>query len=197
MAIIELWLLRVLGYGVLLAAFGVACVVGYEHFVHPAPPAVESAAPAVIQSDGSLVAARQQTTPDQKPANALPKGAKLLRTESVTVRANTAKGAPVAPPVTLKMDYDQLKDGTDRVVVSSPDGKIEGALDIPVAPPAPEPPKWAAGVGYGIPMGGVRSESAWVERDLPLHLRVGLDLVHVTAPRQASNMVMARLGVTF
>jgi hypothetical protein len=54
----------------------------------------------------------------------------------------------------------------------------------------------AAGVAYGIPMGGVRSEGVWVERDV-WRVRLGLEANHVSAARENSNVVVMRVGVSF
>jgi hypothetical protein len=203
LATFEIWLLRVVAFIVLLAVVAAGSILAYKHFFEAGPaPVVESAAPAVKQADGSVIEERAATAPDTKPFNALPKGAKLIRRESVTVQPRAQPAAPgqAAGPlplaVTTNLDLDRMADGTERVVASSPDGQVTGAIDIPVAPPTPAPPKWAAGVAYGIPMGGVRSEGVWVERDV-WRVRLGLEANHVSAARENSNVVVMRVGVSF
>ena len=95
----------------------------------------ETPAPAVRQQDGSLVLERK---PDAKPEpkHQLPAGSKLVRQVSVEVMPRISGSAPGAEasqaPVTVDLSLVQMKDGTQRVVASSPDGDVVGGVDIPV-----------------------------------------------------------------
>lgn len=149
----------------------------------PAPP--ETAAPQVVQKDGSVELERaagpgipgntgQKTadTPTLKAAGIIPNGAKILRNIEVTVdpvsnRRNEVKmqgntgatatvqdaslsrangpGASTCAPVTVDLSLIQLKDKTQRVIASSPDGKVVGGLDVPVTETTPfKVQRWTA-----------------------------------------------------
>lgn len=163
---------------------------------------IEHAAPAIIQADGSLIAARTETQPNAKPTHMVPKGAKVERIVSATIEpAGTGiklpSGQIKCPPVTVDMTLDRMEDGTRRVGLSSPDGQITKAIDIPVDPaPAMESPrKWAAGLSYDPVR---QTTGAWLERDL-WRVRVGLD---VNQTRQSiggpiGSEARLRVGFTF
>ena len=79
-----------------------------------------------------------------------------------------------------------------RVIASSPDGEIVGAVDIPVETAAPiESHPWAAGVSFNpiTQTGGI-----WLERDIG-RVRLGVDLNHarpnLAAPLAAEIRVRA------
>lgn len=178
-----------------------AAGVGLGHWWLKPAPVVETAKPAETQADGSTVAER---APDAKakPKHKTPKGAKVERTGSVTVTPPTppeiaACTAVKCPPVTIDTSLVRLPDGSKRVVVSSPDGQINRAIDIPVetAAPAPEPPKWAAGLSID-PVH--QTPGLWVERDI-WRVRLGAE---INQTRQkvggpTGNEVRVRLGWTF
>jgi hypothetical protein len=145
--------------------FGAGLGVGWKIF-RPKPVAtVEVAMPAARQADGSLILER---APDAtaKPAQQIPKGAKVERIERIQVRASSAPAAAIAPtngsglpaaaltpalPSTTTVDLTLLRmpDDTQRVVASSPDGAIVGGVDIPVSA-APREPKSTAIGGYDL-----------------------------------------------
>ena len=136
------------------------------------------------QADGSLIAAR---TPDAKPEAAphtIPRGGKEERRVSATVKPTKAD----CPPVALDMSLVRDEEGGKRVVLSSPEGTVTAAQDIPIEPglvPAPVR-RWAAGLAYDP---RARKSSAWIERDLA-RARVGAELSQTGEAR-------VRVGWTF
>ena len=150
---------------------------------HP-KPVVETAKPAVVQSDGSTILERTDTQPEAKPPHVVPKGASVERVVQVKVKpkvviADGIKDAPsLSPdakpannPITIDLSLVRLTDDTKRVIASSPDGEIVGGMDIPIETLTYKPRVWAAGISVD-PMhqvGGV-----WVERDIS-RIRLGVD----------------------
>ena len=138
----------------------------------------------VRQHDGSLIAER---TPETAPAPAphlIPRGWKEERRVSATVKPAKAD----CPLVDLDMSLVRDDEGGRRVVLSSPDGEVVSAKDIPIEPaliPAP-PRRWAVGLAYEPDR---RRSSVWVERDLA-RVRIGAE---VSQSREAR----VRLGWTF
>lgn len=164
-------------------------------------PVIETAAPAEVQSDGSTIAERAPD-PKVKPKHKIPKGGKLERVGQVVVQGETppeiaACTAAKCPPVTVDASLVRLPDGSKRVVVSSPDGQVLKAVDVPVetaAPPA-EPKQWAAGISID-PIH--QTPGIWVERDLS-RFRLGVEINQtrraIGAPLGAEARM--RLGVSF
>lgn len=161
----------------------------------------ETAAPAIKQADGSVVLER---APDAKarPAQSVPKGAKVERIEQITVQGETPPEIAACtkikcPPVKVDMTLVRLPDNTKRVVASSPDGQIVSALDIPVetAAPAAEPPKWAVGLSYD-PIKA--TPGIWLERDV-WRARVGIEAnqTRQTIGGPAGSELRVRVGFTF
>lgn len=138
----------------------------------------ETAKPAEVQPDGSLILERTITTPAAKPKQQVPKGAKVERVGSITVQGETPKEikactAVECPPATIETSLVRLPDGSKRVLVSSPDGTILKGVDIPVeTQETPEPKVWAAGVSLN-PQN--QTFGVWVERDV-LRARVGVEI---------------------
>lgn len=131
---------------------------------------VVTAAPAVQQRDGSVVAERAPAAKLGKPPHLLPKGAKEERRVAVVVKPKE----PDCDPVRIDLSLVRAGDGR-RVVASSPDGTVISALDMPIIAglvPAPARP-WAAGGSYN-PI--TRRAGVWVERDLA-RLRLGADVM--------------------
>ncbi len=126
----------------------------------PEPPA-----PAVRQKDGSLELERAPSglssqapagSSPLKPAQAIPKGAKVERIVQVTVQPtgkpfigplqgsadepsagstsarSGAVSASACPAVTVDLSLVRMPDKSQRVLASSPDGKVVGGLDVPV-----------------------------------------------------------------
>lgn len=178
----------------------------------PAPQAAPQ--PAIHQTDGSTVL---EVKPDAhaKPPHQIPHGGTVEDVVHVTVQPLPAvdpvsplpssSGAsvpsdparPPCPPVTVDLSLIRMEDGTRRVVASSPDGQIVGAVHIPVeaAKPQPKVLKWSAGPSWNP---ADRTYGAWVERDLG-PMRLGVDLHQVREPLAAGGRVswagMLRAGV--
>jgi len=162
------------------------------YFTHQ-KPVVETAAPEVRQADGSV---QLQRAPDAnaKPAQIIPKGAKIIRIAQVTVQG--ADASLKLPPVTVDMTLVRLLDRSQRVVASSPDGQIVGGVDIPVETAAPEDTKkWAAGLSYDVLH---QTPGVWIERDV-WRARLGIDLnqTRVTVGGPSGVEARLRVGVTF
>lgn len=127
-------------------------------------------APAVVQDDGSMIAERVHDSDPPKPPHKLPK-------KSIEVRRGQATIQPVDPncePITVNTSLVQV-DGGLRQIVSSPDGVVLSATDIPikVLNISPEPPKW--GVGASIQPFEQRY-GVWLQRDFG-RIRAGVELV--------------------
>lgn len=159
--------------------------VGAWILLSPPKPSVtqETPAPAVWQADGSLVLERAPD-PQAKPAQEMPKGAKVERVIKVTVKPKTQAATAFAPGLSAKekpftladcppvtVDLTMVKDsGGHRVIASSPDGDVIAGKDIPIT--AFEPSyTWAAGLSidpiHRTP--GIRLERDWSR------LRIGID----------------------
>lgn len=188
----------------------------------PKTAVVETYAREQRQTDGSLVLERKPQ-PDAKPAQEIPKGAKVERIVQVTVDPTQPSAAlapmpgivPVAganlqttppsinptpcPPVRLDLTLIRLPDLTRRVIASSPDGRVTGGVDIPVDnPPAPRELKWAVGAVYGGTAWGDKAVGAFLDRDFAF-LRTGAELTKNTYALQARQgwEIRARLGIRF
>lgn len=165
-----------------LALLAAGIVIG-ERSAAPRAEVITYRAP-VRQADGSLIAER---TPQAKPAAAphkIPRGWREERRVSATVKPTRAD----CPPVALDMSLVRDGEGGKRVVLSSPDGTVTAAQDIPIEPalvPAPAR-RWAAGLAYDP---RERKSSAWIERDFA-RARVGAEL-------SQSGEARLRIGFTF
>lgn len=159
-------------------------------------------APAVILLDGSVMLATDAGV-GVKPVQVIPPGAKAERIIKVVVRPGPASSpisgtAPPAagtsttpptttnpcPPIRIDLTLVKLKDGSHRVIASSPDGQIEtdASLDIPVSE-APAPPKektWAVGGTYGAGTNGAKSMGPLVMRRILGPIWVGVELTRDT-----------------
>lgn len=179
----------------------IAVLIGY---LSRPPHVVETAAPAVVQQDGSVILERTPTQ-DAKPAHDVPKGAKIERVVRVKVRHKIGTAPSYAGdevnkeksfslhgqglstgdkpanfdqiPITVDLSLVRLDDDTRRVIASSPDGEIVGGLDIPVDTLATKPRVWAAGISLD-PIH--QTPGVWIERDL-MRVRIGAEAnqVHV------------------
>lgn len=143
-------------------------------------------APMVRQADKSVIAERRPEEHPAKPPHMLPKGA-------VEERRGEVIAAPALGASSVEVDYSlaRMPDGGRRVIVSSPDGSIDKAIDIPIEPglvPAPAKP-WAAGISYGTN----RSVGFWVDRDIG-RLVVGAALQRLQDGKAEAQL---RLGVRF
>ena len=197
---------------VLVLAFGLGFGTAWELY-KPRAPKAETAAPAQRQADGSLVLERK---PDAKarPAQELPKGAKVERIVQVTVQPKALPALPGIPtpgsgpaaapaptpcaPVRVDLTLVRMPDQTRRVIASSPDGTVVGGVDIPEAPqPQPRVLKWAAGGSWNP---ADHTYGAWLDRDAgPLRLGAELNQVRtaVTAGGAVSYEARIRVGIRF
>lgn len=196
-----------LAVAALLAAAGVGAWMAWPATVIETPAAAET------QSDGSIVLERKLDAP-AKPAAQIPRGGKVERVVSVTVKpkpGGTGLAAPMAgqaagdrlipppdcPPVKVDMTLVRMPDQTRRVVASSPDGEIVGGMDVPVetAAPPPERMNWAAGLSWD-PLH--RTPGAWIERDIA-RLRLGAELnrTRLDLASRAGTEMRLRIGMTF
>lgn len=133
---------------------------------------IETAAPAVRQVDGSLVAER---APGVIPvAAAVPTGTKPLRTAEIRVKAKPVAGSGAGcscDPVTVNTTLVR-ESGGQRLVVSSPDGEVVSAVDSPLEPlQIQRQTLWAVGATYGT---GARS-GMFLDRDVG-PFRVGAEV---------------------
>lgn len=143
----------------------------------PTAPKPEPPAAAVRQKDGSLELERVATqTPGAlgsiKPAQTLPKGAKVERIVQVTIdpsakplsgrngdgslggRPSPSGGEILrpagsnersCPPVRVDLSLVRMPDKSQRVLASSPDGQVVGGIDVPVSSPSPfKVQRWTA-----------------------------------------------------
>ncbi len=121
------------------------------------PPAL-----AIRQSDGSLVLERNPDPAVKAPAE-IPRGVKLEHVVKVEVQprptsnAKVSLGSGIADPcLPTEIDLSLLRnpDTTQRIVASSPDGRIICGLDIPTTP-IPEKhkvPHWSVSALRGYDM---------------------------------------------
>lgn len=178
-------------------------------------PVVEAHAPAEHQADGSQILERNPDA-DAKPAQQIPKGAKVERVVQVIVQpsqpvaplphSGSAASVPnepartPCPPVRVDLTLVRMADQSQRVIASSPDGQVVGGVDIPVEATLPPPKilKWAAGAVYGTTAWGDTAKGAFVDRDFAF-LRTGLELTknsYSMANRQGWEM-RAKVGLRF
>ena len=188
---------KAVGYGLILAVALGAVAAGY-YLGRPAP-VVEKPAPAVVQEDGSIIVERAPDA-EAKPKQAIPKGSKVERTGEFTALGAGLKIDGVlrpCPPVTIDTTLIRNPDGSKRVIVSSPDGTITKAIDIPVetAAPPPEPKAWAAGLSYSPTK---QTMGVWIEKGI-WRVRLGAEINQTRQTLAGPTGVEARLrlGMTF
>lgn len=187
MSTLQKWL-AVLG---LLVIMSVGAALGWwlRGMLQPAEqvPEVATAAPAVRQQDASLIAPRVQDPDPPAPPHQIPKGWKEERRVSATVE-------PERPgPVQLDLSIVRDDTGGRRAIVSSPDGPVIAATDVPIERGmVPAPARlWAAGIAAS-PFDPEGLSGAWVTRDYG-RLRVGA--VAFQWHGQAGGLAL--IGVTF
>lgn len=143
--------------------------------------------PSKTAPHGALVLERKPNMPVKPPP--LPPKHKAERMASATVQSVTR---PDCPPLTLDMTLARAPDGSQRVIASSPDGKVIGGLDVPVGPPAGvvRNLSWAAGASYAPEH---RGYGGWIDRDMG-PFRLGVEL---NQDREDRLEFRAKLGVRF
>ena len=125
---------------------------------------VEPPAPAVRQSDGSLVASRVAAVTALPVPVRLPAKSKPVR--QVTATASAVDCQPVEVTTTLV----EMPDLTMRAVVSSSNGEILAATDAPIGTRYAAPAyRWAAGVEW---QAGTHRIKPWIDYDAG-RVRVG------------------------
>jgi hypothetical protein len=171
---------RLLSIVAVIALIGVGFLVAWGIY-RPRPAKPEPPAPAVRQADGSLELERAPSglkagapggSSPIKPAQIIPKGAKVERIVQITVdpsvkpsSGRNAEGFPgglstphgslalslgpssvaACPPVTVDLTLVRMPDKTQRVLASSPNGEVVGGIDVPVqAPAVPRIQRWTA-----------------------------------------------------
>lgn len=181
-------------------------------------PVVEPPAPEERRPDGSVVLERAPD-PEARPPVAIPRGATLERSVTVTVQPDPVPApAPIVPdsgpivpretpdtarcrcgPVQVDLALVRLADGTRRVIAQARGGTILGGVDIPVESAAPSRPlRWSAGAEYDL---AARGWGGYLERDfdrllvLPLPVRIGASITPGTAV--AGPRIGARIGLRF
>jgi len=154
---------------------------GLGYWIGKRQNAVETSAPSELQSDGSILAERKPD-PNRKSKHRIPKGATVERVGEIIVRGETPaanvnlSGAEPCPPVTIDTTLVREPDGAKRLIVSSPDGEVDRAVDTPIqiAESVPAQKPWAAGISFD-PI--KQTPGAWLERDFKsLGIRLGAEI---------------------
>lgn len=145
--------LRVLMYStlfVLAAGIVIGLLIGYSFWHQPVAPSAESVKAQIIQRDSSVVAARVPVAEKNlpKPPHIIPKNTREERrgTIVVTPEPDLVNGCQ-CEPVTVDWSLVRAEDGR-RFVVSSPDGRIDSALDTPILDDAAPSYRNALGVSW-------------------------------------------------
>lgn len=153
--------LAIIGLG-LLVFIGMAAGYWLRGMLEPAAAVAEvvAPAPAVLQVDGSVIAERAPAAKPPPVPHRLPQG--FVEERRVSAEIKPAHAGNVGIDLSLVRDTA----GGRRAIVSSPDGEVVTALDVPILPglvPAP-PRRWAAGVAIN-PFDPDDGRGAWVTRD--------------------------------
>lgn len=180
-----------------VAVLAGAGFVGFGWWLGHPNPVVEVAAPEVKQPDGSLITAKAPNA-KAKPKQMVPKGTKVERLSEITVQGATppeiAACTPTkCPPVSIDTTLVRSADGSRRLIVSSPDGQVLRAVDVPVetAAPPPEPRKWAGGMSYDLEMKTSRAMGARVFDDLIVGGEVGQSRYTINGPTFIEKRIFA------
>ena len=155
-----------------LLIFGLGAGTGWKLATRKQPAPVP--APGIRQQDGSLIL---PVSPVQAPvamqSQRLPQGARVQRQVRVVVQpsASPAPSQPQepgkipplpatqdatqipCPPVEVDLTLVKLADGSQRVIASSPSGRVlDNSVDIPVGPAPADVHRynWVAGVSYNV-----------------------------------------------
>jgi hypothetical protein len=171
----------------LIAAACVLALLGLAAFAYwPAKPIHEEvkATPQARHDDGSVTAAQAPDAYPPAPKMVLPRGS--VRERAGKIVAHQAPGAS-----SVEIDTEFVRIGNRRELhVTSPDGTIDTAVDIPITPELipPPPRKWAAGLSYSTE----REVGIWIERDVG-RLRFGAEVAKGVGKPRAE----IRAGVAF
>jgi hypothetical protein len=175
---------------------GLGYWLGYTRF--SPKPIIETNAPEIRQSDGSLVLERNisETKIPKKPPIMPFRKSEWLRHTEVTIKPNASLIASNGEikPIVVKLDLIRLSDKTYRVIANAEGGEVIGGIDVPIETTHyPDPPKWAAGGiilnnGYG----------AFIQRSVGAFL-IGLDVTQTTHKAVNSKDLgySLRIGVRF
>jgi hypothetical protein len=152
-------------------------------WLNKAPPSKpETHKAEVVQADKSRVLERIPDSAPAPPPHMIPKGTKEVRRIGFDIQPTGKPSVPVGSPpgtaatcpkVHADVSIAREKDGSARVVASSPDGTVIGGADIPIDWVA-QPKEWryAAGALYN-PLD--RTYGVFLHRDFS-RLRVGAEV---------------------
>lgn len=193
-------------WGLSMAVVGFGAFMAGRSSVERLVPEVTKPLPAREQADGSLVLERDPDPAREPAPHAIPAGHVEERRISVHVQPDvirksdtTNTDVSVTPaceckPVRVDLSLVRDTDGGRRVIASSPDGRILGGLDVPIAADSIfRNREWAAGVSYN-PFDG--TPGAWIERDVG-RIRVGADLYQERNALASGLAIRLRVGWTF
>lgn len=169
-------------------AAGGGCAAGYYLGKGDAPRLDDtSAAPAVVQKDGSVISERKPEAEPAPPPHEIPKGAKEIRRNKVTLKP----AQPGCDPITLTTSLVEM-DGGLRQINSAEGATVTSGLDLAIRHVylAPAAHKWAVG-----PMADPinRRYGAWIDRDIG-RVRLG---AQITQERHRAVAVWLKAGITF
>lgn len=187
---------------------------------------VETPAPSVRQKDSSLILARVPDA-KAKPKQQIPAGATVERIDHIVVQPravpvpassdsgrnenpahdsassnrivdNVSRGTFLCPPVRIDLTLIRLKDNTQRVIASSPDGTVIDSLsvDTPVEKATVQRKlAWSAGPIWG---GGDNGIGVNATRDLgPLRLVAAVMRAPPRGPLSARPVGMLAVNIRF
>lgn len=154
----------------LMVLVGAASFWAGVEYGKPVPVVATAEAAKALPGGGQQLAS--QPSPEAKPAQPVPKGAKVQRTGQVKVKPKakltsmvggqqdaalakdgTTDGAPLVECPEVTIDYTLIRraDGQERMLTSSPDGVVVDGFDSAVATAtAPHARPWAIGPSIGI-----------------------------------------------
>ena len=182
---------------------------------------VEKQAPEVKQKDGSLIIQRDPNAKIEH-KNEVPEGAVVEREVKVVVSpgqlpegtTGTLGSLPVdeagraaatvlpnpSSKVTIFLTLVKMKDGTRRVIASSPNGTIDSAsIDIPTQPiinVETKPLKWTAGAIYGQDSEGGTSKGVFLDRKVGWAV-AGAEVARVSSKPMQGWDVRLKFGISF
>lgn len=143
----------------------------------------------------------------QQIGNELPPNPALVSHETVQAKADSgftlaispATSAASCPPVRVDLTLIRLKDNTERVLASSPDGTVLDSLSVdhPVAPamPVAKPLHWSAGPMWG---GGDNGVGVNLTRDLgPVRLVGAIMRAPARGPLPVRAVAMLAANIRF